>query len=47
MLENAVSGKLDNPEGKQSSIPYKRTTSEKKKRFANSTSEKGLVFQDL
>lgn len=41
-----MSGNLDNPEGKQSSNPYKRPISEKKKIFANS-SEKGLAFQDL
>lgn len=48
MKENTVSGKLDNPEGKQSSIVYKRPTSERKKKiFANSACGKGLAFQDL
>lgn len=42
-----MSGNLGNQEGKQSSNPYKRPISEKKKIFANSTSEKGLAFQDL
>lgn len=48
MIENTVSGKLDNPEGKPSSIAYKRPTSERKKKIlANSACGKGLAFQDL